>query len=269
MSAATAERGARVMRLEGVGKDFGAVTALRELDLDVHAGEVLAIVGDNGAGKSTLMKLVAGVHQPSRGRIVLGDEPVRMSSPSVARRYGIEVVYQDLALADQQPVYMNVFLGRELTRGPLRRLDRKRMARESNQLIDELDVRLPSVNARVRDLSGGQRQGVAIGRAAHWAKLLVLMDEPTAALGVQETRKVYALIREMREHGCGVVLISHNLNHVFENCDRITVLKTGCVVGSRRATETNQDEIVRMIVSGTAEASRPPSREEPAMQAGS
>jgi simple sugar transport system ATP-binding protein len=145
MSAATAERGARVMRLEGVGKDFGAVTALRELDLDVHAGEVLAIVGDNGAGKSTLMKLVAGVHQPTRGRIVLGDEPVRMSSPSVARRCGIEVVYQDLALADQQSVYMNVFLGRELTRGPLRRLDRKRMARESKQLIDEIDVRLPSV----------------------------------------------------------------------------------------------------------------------------
>jgi simple sugar transport system ATP-binding protein len=165
MTAATAERGGRVMRLEGVGKDFGAVTALRELDLDVHAGEVVAIVGDNGAGKSTLMKLVAGVHQPTRGRIVLGDEPVRISNPSVARRYGIEVVYQDLALADQQPVYMNVFLGRELVKGPLRRLDRDAMAAETRTLLDELDVRVESSTQPVRNLSGGQRQGVAIARA--------------------------------------------------------------------------------------------------------
>jgi simple sugar transport system ATP-binding protein len=247
MSAATAERGARVMRLEGVGKDFGAVTALRELDLDVHAGEVLAIVGDNGAGKSTLMKLVAGVHQPSRGRIVLGDEPVRMSSPSVARRYGIEVVYQDLALADQQPVYMNVFLGRELTRGPLRRLDRKRMARESNQLIDELDVRLPSVNARVRDLSGGQRQGVAIGRAAHWAKLLVLMDEPTAALGVQETRRTEELIMRMRERGRGIMIVSHSLDQVFRISDRICVLRRGEQIGVLNTADTTGDDVVSMI----------------------
>jgi simple sugar transport system ATP-binding protein len=247
MSAATAERGARVMRLEGVGKDFGAVTALRELDLDVHAGEVLAIVGDNGAGKSTLMKLVAGVHQPTRGRIVLGDEPVRMSSPSVARRHGIEVVYQDLALADQQPVYMNVFLGRELTRGPLRRLDRKRMARESKQLIDELDVRLPSVNARVRDLSGGQRQGVAIGRAAHWAKLLVLMDEPTAALGVQETRRTEELIMRMRERGRGIMIVSHSLDQVFRISDRICVLRRGEQIGVLNTADTTGDEVVSMI----------------------
>jgi simple sugar transport system ATP-binding protein len=247
MSAATAERGARVMRLEGVGKDFGAVTALRELDLDVHAGEVLAIVGDNGAGKSTLMKLVAGVHQPTRGRIVLGDEPVRMSSPSVARRHGIEVVYQDLALADQQPVYMNVFLGRELTRGPLRRLDRKRMARESKQLIDELDVRLPSVNARVRDRSGGQRQGVAIGRAAHWAKLLVLMDEPTAALGVQETRRTEELIMRMRERGRGIMIVSHSLDQVFRISDRICVLRRGEQIGVLNTADTTGDEVVSMI----------------------
>jgi D-xylose transport system ATP-binding protein len=247
MSAATAERGARVMRLEGVGKDFGAVTALRELDLDVHAGEVLAIVGDNGAGKSTLMKLVAGVHQPTRGRIVLGDEPVRMSSPSVARRYGIEVVYQDLALADQQPVYMNVFLGRELTRGPLRRLDRKRMARESKQLIDELDVRLPSVNARVRDLSGGQRQGVAIGRAAHWARLLVLMDEPTAALGVQETRRTEELIMRMRERGRGIMIVSHSLDQVFRISDRICILRRGEQIGVLNTADTTGDEVVSMI----------------------
>jgi simple sugar transport system ATP-binding protein len=247
MSSQVAKRGEVVMRLEGVGKDFGAVTALRELSLDVRAGEVTAIVGDNGAGKSTMMKLVAGVHQPSRGQIVLNGEPIRMSDPSVARRHGIEVVYQDLALADQQTVYMNVFLGRELTRGPFRRHDRKRMARDSKKLIEELDVRIPSVNARVSDLSGGQRQGVAIGRAAHWATQLVLMDEPTAALGVQETKRTEELILRMREGGRGIVVVSHSLDQVFRIADRICVLRRGEQVGVVETAETSGDEVVSMI----------------------
>ena len=247
MTATAPERGAPVMRLEAVGKDFGAVTALRELSLDVHAGEVLAVVGDNGAGKSTLMKMIAGVHQPTRGRILLDGEPIRMSNPSVARNHGIEVVYQDLALADQQPVFMNVFLGRELTRGPLRRLDRKRMAAESEALIKELDVRLPSVQARVRDLSGGQRQGVAIGRAAHWAKSLVLMDEPTAALGVQETRRTEQLIMRMRDRGRAIVVVSHSLDQVFRISDRICVLRRGEQIGVRETAQVDGDEIVAMI----------------------
>ena len=247
MTAVASERAGPVMRLEGVGKDFGAVTALRELSLDVHAGEVLAIVGDNGAGKSTLMKMIAGVYQPTRGRILLDGEPVRMSNPSVARGHGIEVVYQDLALADQQPVFMNVFLGRELTRGPLRRLDRKRMATESKALIDELDVRLPSVHARVRDLSGGQRQGVAIGRAAHWARSLVLMDEPTAALGVQETRRTEELIMRMRDRGRAIMVVSHSLDQVFRISDRICVLRRGDQIGVRETAQTDGDEIVAMI----------------------
>jgi ABC-type sugar transport system ATPase subunit len=248
MSAAASNgRGAPVMRLEAIGKDFGAVTALRECSLDVHAGEVVAIVGDNGAGKSTLMKMIAGVHQPTRGRILLNGEPVRMSDPAIARGHGIEVVYQDLALANQQPVYMNMFLGRELTRGPLRRLDRKRMARESQALMDELDVRVPSVNASVRDLSGGQRQGVAIGRAAHWARLLVLMDEPTAALGVQETARTEELILRMRERGRGIMIVSHSLDQVFRISNRICVLRRGEQIGVLETPQTTGDEVVSMI----------------------
>jgi simple sugar transport system ATP-binding protein len=247
MSAALAERGAVVMRLEGVGKDFGAITALRELSLDVRAGEVTAIVGDNGAGKSTLMKIIAGVHQPSRGQIALNGEEIRMTDPSVARNHGIEVVYQDLALADQQTVYMNMFLGRELTRGPFRRLDRKRMARESKELIEELDVRIPNVNARVSDLSGGQRQGVAIGRAAHWATQLVLMDEPTAALGVQETKRTEELILRMREGGRAIMVVSHSLDQVFRISDRICILRRGEQAGVLDTTETTGDEVVAMI----------------------
>ncbi|MGD9735913.1 MAG: ATP-binding cassette domain-containing protein [Solirubrobacterales bacterium] len=247
MSTATAERGTVVMRLDKVGKDFGAVTALRELSLDIRVGEVMAIVGDNGAGKSTMMKLIAGVYQPSRGEILLGGEPIKMTDPSVARRHGIEVVYQDLALADQQTVYMNVFLGRELTKGPFRRLDRKRMARESAELIEELDVRIPNVNARVSDLSGGQRQGVAIGRAAHWATQLVLMDEPTAALGVQETQRTEELIMRMRERGRGIVIVSHSLDQVFRIADRICVLRRGEQVDVLDRSATSGDEVVAMI----------------------
>jgi simple sugar transport system ATP-binding protein len=248
------DAGTPVVQLEGIGKDFGAVTALREVSLDVFRGEVLAIVGDNGAGKSTLMKLIAGVHQPSRGRIYLNGEEVRIHDPSTSRRYGIEVVYQDLALANEQPLYMNVFLGRELTRGVLRRLDRRRMARESEALLKELDIRVPSVSAKVRDLSGGQRQGVAIGRAVHWAEWLVLMDEPTAALGVQETGRTEELIRRMRERGRGIIVVSHSLDQVFRISDRICVLRRGDQIGIRRTAETSGDEIVSMITGLSAAA---------------
>jgi ABC-type sugar transport system ATPase subunit len=243
----SAGRETPVVQLEGIGKDFGAITALQEVTLDVARGEVLAIVGDNGAGKSTLMKLIAGVHHPSRGRIYLNGAEARIHDPSASRRYGIEVVYQDLALADEQPLYMNVFLGRELTRGPLRRLDRKRMAQESEALLKELDIQIPSVHARVRDLSGGQRQGVAIGRAVHWAEWLVLMDEPTAALGVHETQRTEELIMRMRNRGRGIIVVSHSLDQVFRISDRICVLRRGEQIGVRRTAETDGDEIVSMI----------------------
>jgi simple sugar transport system ATP-binding protein len=191
--------------------------------------------------------MIAGVHQPTSGRILLEGEAVRLAKPSDAREHGIEVVFQDLALADQQPVYMNLFLGRELVRGPLRRLDRDGMAAETRQLLDELDIRVPSPRATIRDLSGGQRQGVAIARATHWAERLVLMDEPTAALGVQETARVEDIILRMRERGRAILIVSHSLDQVFRISDRICVLRRGQQVGIRNTSETGADEIVAMI----------------------
>jgi ABC-type sugar transport system ATPase subunit len=221
--------------------------AVEAVTLDVFPGEILALVGDNGAGKSTLVKMIAGVYPPSSGDIVIEGEPVRFSGPIDARNHGIEVVFQDLALANAQPVYMNLFLGRELVRGPLRRLDRTRMAALTQQLLDELDVRIDSPYKTIRDLSGGQRQGVAIGRAIHWADRLVLMDEPTAALGVQETRRVEDVIQRMRARGLAIVLVSHSLDQVFRLADRICVLRRGNQVGVRATKDTDGDEIVSMI----------------------
>jgi simple sugar transport system ATP-binding protein len=247
MAAVTETTATPLVRLDRVRKEFGAVVALEEVTLDVNPGEIVALVGDNGAGKSTLIKMIAGVHQPTSGQILLEGEPVRLTKPSDSREHGIEVVFQDLALADQQPVYMNLFLGRELVRGPLRRLDRDGMAAETQQLLDELDIRLPSPRATIRDLSGGQRQGVAIARATHWAERLVLMDEPTAALGVQETGRVEDIITRMRERGRAILIVSHSLDQVFRISDRICVLRRGRQVGIRNTGEASGDEIVAMI----------------------
>jgi simple sugar transport system ATP-binding protein len=247
MAAVTERATSPLVRLDRVRKEIGAVVALEEVTLDVDAGEIVALVGDNGAGKSTLIKMIAGVHQPTTGQILLEGEAVRLASPADSREHGIEVVFQDLALADQQPVYMNLFLGRELVRGPLRRLDRDGMAAETQALLDELDIRIPSPRATIRDLSGGQRQGVAIARATHWAQRLVLMDEPTAALGVQETGRVEDIILRMRERGRAIVIVSHSLDQVFRISDRICVLRRGKQVGIRNTAETSGDEIVSMI----------------------
>jgi simple sugar transport system ATP-binding protein len=236
-----------LVRLEGVRKEFQAVIAVEELTLELHPGEIVALVGDNGAGKSTVVKCLAGVHRPTSGRILLEGRPVDFSSPLDAHEQGIEVVLQDLALADSQPVYMNVFLGRELVTGPLRRLDRNAMAGRTKALLDELDVRVNSSTQAVRNLSGGQRQGVAIARAMLWTQRLVLLDEPTAALGVAETRRVEELIRGMRERGRAILLVSHSLDQVFRLADRICVLRRGTQVGMRRSAETTGDEIVAMI----------------------
>ena len=236
-----------LVRIDRVRKEFRAVVALEEVTLDVEPGEIVALVGDNGAGKSTLVKCIAGVHPPTSGQILLNGEPVHFAGPLDARSEGIEVVFQDLALADAQPVYMNIFLGRELVMGPLRRLDREAMAAETQTLLDELDVRIDSPRKTIRDLSGGQRQGVAIARAMHWAQRLVLMDEPTAALGVAETRRVEQLIGRMRDRGRAILIVSHSLDQVFRLADRICVLRRGKQVGLRRTSETTGDEIVAMI----------------------
>jgi D-xylose transport system ATP-binding protein len=235
------------LRLAGLSKHFGGVVAVNRFDLEVAAGEIVALVGDNGAGKSTLVKMISGLYQPSSGEIWLGGKQVAFADASDARRHGVEVVYQDLALVDDQPVYMNMFLGRELVKGPLRLLDRKRMARETQELVDSLDVRIPSAKATIRDLSGGQRQGVAICRATHWASNLVLMDEPTAALGVAETAKVEELILRLRERGAAILVVSHNLDQVFRIADRITVLRRGAQIGTRTSATTEKNEIVSMI----------------------
>lgn len=235
------------LRLEGISKHFGGVTAIEQFDLDIRPGEIVALVGDNGAGKSTLVKIISGLYQPSAGSIVLNGDQVSFRDASDARRKGVEVVYQDLALVDNQPVYMNMFLGRELVRGPLRMLDKRRMARETQTMIDELDVRIPSPQATIRDLSGGQRQGVAIARATHWAKGLVLMDEPTAALGVAETAKVEETILKLKERGAAVLIVSHNLDQVFRVADTVTVLRRGKQIATRPLAEITRNEIVAYI----------------------
>ena len=238
---------APVLQLRDIRKTFGGVVAIENFTLDVHPGEIVALVGDNGAGKSTLIKIVSGVHPPTSGTITIEGETVTMASASMARGHGIEVVYQDLALADQQSVYMNMFLGRELTRSPFGRLDRKTMIAETETLVRELDVRIPSAHATIRDLSGGQRQGVAIARATRWARKLILLDEPTAALGVAETAKVEKIVESLKARNIGVLIISHSLDQVFRLADRICVLRRGNQIGIRDKEKTDKNEVIAMI----------------------
>lgn len=250
-----------IVEMRGISKRYGGVQALQNVDLDVWTGEVHALVGDNAAGKSTLIKILSGAVPRDEGSIAFGGETVQIDSPRDAKSRGIETVYQDLALADNLDVPSNIFLGRELTKSAMLSwfLDKCRMEKESRALLERLKINIPNIRQKVRSMSGGQRQSIAIARCVCFNASVVILDEPTAALGVEETRKVYGLIRDMRHHGVAVVLISHNLSHVFENCDRITVLKTGRLVGSRRTEETSHDEILRMIVTGTSEQQSKPS----------
>ena len=229
MSAAAA---APVIEARRLVKRYGQVVALNGADFDVRAGEISAIIGDNGAGKSTLIKALSGALQPDEGEIKLEGEPVRFHSPRDARRAGIETVYQDLAVAPSLDIASNVFLGRELRRrgpvgGVLRVLDKRTMRREAARHFAELEIGVQSITQPVERLSGGQRQGVAVARAATWARRLVIMDEPTAALGVKETRQVLDLIQRVRERGLPVILISHDMPHVFELADRIHIMRLG------------------------------------------
>ena len=237
---------APILQLQDIRKNFGGLTAIENFSLEVFPGEIVALVGDNGAGKSTLVKIISGVHPPSSGTITIEGKPVTMSNATMGRAHGIEVVYQDLALADQQTVYMNMFLGRE----PLNRfglLDRRRMIDVTEKLVKELDVRIPSAHATIRDLSGGQRQGVAIARATHWASKLILLDEPTAALGVAETAKVEAIVQSLKQRNVGILIISHSLDQVFKLSDRICVLRRGKQIGVRETRKTDKNEIIAMI----------------------
>ena len=242
-----AAAGAPILSLRNIHRAFGGVVAIEDFSLEVYAGEVVALVGDNGAGKSTLIKIIAGVQPPTRGRILIDGAEVAMKDPSDSQSLGIQVVYQDLALADSQPVYMNLFLGKELTTPPFGRLDRRQMIAETERLMKELDVRIPSAKATIRDLSGGQRQGIAIARATHWANKIVLMDEPTAALGVAETARVEKIIGSLKARSMPILIISHSLDQVFRLSDRICVLRRGKQIGIRETTKTDKNEIVSMI----------------------
>jgi ABC-type sugar transport system ATPase subunit len=234
-----------LLEARGISKAYGHVQALSGVDFHVGHAETVALVGDNGAGKSTLLKIICGALQADAGEIALDGEPVTFASPSDAAKRGIAVVYQDLALVDTRDIAANVFLGREPGRIFV---SRRLMRREANRVLDELKITIPSVRMLVGQLSGGQRQTVAIARAVHQGGRLVIMDEPTAALGVEGQRNVLQLIDDLRAQGSSVVVISHNLEHVFSIADRIVVLRGGRLVGARAKREATPEEIVRMIV---------------------
>jgi ABC-type sugar transport system ATPase subunit len=234
-----------LLELKVVSKHFGPLRALDEVDFTIYPAEIQALVGDNGAGKSTLVKIIAGAHRADRGEILWHAKPVQISSPSDAFNLGIATVYQDLALIPTRDIVHNLFVGREPTRWAM--VDRRRMVAESHQVIELLNVDIPSVDAVVSNLSGGQRQAVAIGRAVHEGKSILILDEPTAALGVQESHQILSLIEKLRDQGQAIVIVSHNLLHVFRVADRITVLRRGRLVGSRLKAETTPDQIVKMI----------------------
>jgi D-xylose transport system ATP-binding protein len=238
------------LQLRGITKSFGSVQALADVDFEVRTGEVMALVGDNGAGKSTLVKTVAGIHQPDSGEILFEGKPVHVSSPKEASRLGIEVVYQDLALCDNLDVVQNMFLGRE-ERDWLWRLKEPAMEQRTAETLKGLSVTtIRSVRQPVASLSGGQRQSVAVAKAVLWNSKLVILDEPTAALGVAQTRQVLELVKTLGEQGLAVVLISHNLHDVFEVADRITVLRLGRDIGVYERERTTQQEIVQAITAG-------------------
>jgi D-xylose transport system ATP-binding protein len=239
-----------LLELRGVHKSFGAVHALNGVDFHARPGEVMALVGDNGAGKTVLTKCVAGIYQIDDGQIFWDGEPVTIHGPKESAKLGIEVVYQDLALCDNLDVVQNMYLGRE-TLSTLRRLDESRMEKQTLATLADLSVTtIQSVRQQVASLSGGQRQSIAVAKAVLWNNKLVMLDEPTAALGVAQTRQVLDLVRRLAEQGLAVVLISHNMNDIFEVADYITVLRLGNNVGEFKASETTQREVVEAITAG-------------------
>lgn len=239
-----------ILTVEGVSKRFGGTLASNNLSMHIHEGEVLALAGDNGAGKSTLIKMISGVHPPDSGEIRFRDETITNRTPQEIRDLGIETIYQDLALADNLDVGVNIFLGRERMKRvmgiPV--LDRKTMREESRGALKHLGIELNDLSMPVRYLSGGQRQAIAISRAVYWQAKLIIMDEPTAALGVPEQREVKSLINRLKAQGVAIIFISHNLVDIFDVSDRILVLERGRKAGERLITETDEDEVVSMMM---------------------
>jgi D-xylose transport system ATP-binding protein len=259
--------GTPLLELKGISKRFGAVQALTGAQFDVHPGEVVALVGDNGAGKSTLIKIVSGIYAADEGTIRWQGREVSISSPNDSAALGIATVYQDLALCDNLDVVANLFLGRELTtrggplgplgsKGPLGVMDEVAMERRAVEVLRRLSVKIPSVRIPIASLSGGQRQSVAVARSVLGDNRVVVLDEPTAALGVAQTREVLALIKTLRSQGLGVVLISHNLADVYEVADRVTVLRLGRWVGTFDAATTAREQLIAYMT-GAAGRSEP------------
>jgi D-xylose transport system ATP-binding protein len=246
-----------VLTVRGAHKRFGAIHALKGVSLQAWRGEVLALLGDNGAGKSTLVRCISGVHALDEGEILLDGEAAAIGTPALARQAGIETVYQDLALFDNLTPAQNFYCGRELSwpgwlPRALRLLSTRAMDREAAAVIERLKVKLPKFDAPVALMSGGQRQAIAVARATVFARKVVILDEPTAALGVRESRKVLDLVRQLRDEGNAVILITHNMEHVIELADRAVVLRQGLKVGELRPGRANQQELVSLIVGAEA-----------------
>ena len=243
-----------ILEVVGLRKSFGPVEALRGVDLVLHPGEVLAVVGDNGAGKSTLIKHISGVYRPDAGEIRIAGKPVNFNTPREARDLGVETIYQDLALADDLSVGANIFLGREPVRrllGVLPYVDDRRIKTQTLELLERIKSRIPQEARTVARLSGGQRQAVAIARAIYWQAKVVLMDEPTAALAVMERDKVIEHARELAAHGTGVIYIGHNLTEILKVADRIVVMLQGRSVHVTRSSETTQEKLIKYMTGFT------------------
>lgn len=241
-----------ILEARGITKRFGRVQAITDITLQLERGEILALVGDNGAGKSTLIKIIAGALKKDSGEILLDGQKVELENPMHARQLGIEVVYQDLSLINYLNVYQNLFLGRELQKrfGFVKILDHKNMEQQAVEKLQTLGVKVKSCREWVSRLSGGQRQSVAVAKAASFGRKIVILDEPTAALGVEEAHHVLQIVRELKNKGASIIIITHNMEHAFSVADRFLVIRLGSVVGVRRKSETNIDEIVKMITGG-------------------
>jgi simple sugar transport system ATP-binding protein len=245
-----------VVKMQGIGKNFGAVKALDDVTITLHHGEVLGIVGDNGAGKSTLIKILSGVYQPDKGDIYFEGNKVKFNSPIEARRMGIETIYQDLALIDDLSVYHNIFLAKEqFLNGTkfVRLLDNKKMKTSAARFLTDLKVEIPEIDAKVRSLSGGQRQAIAIARSVFFSAKVLIMDEPTAALGVVETKRVLDLIENLKKRkDVSIIIIAHNLAHILSVVVRVVVLSRGRVIAEREQKETSIDDLTEIISKGSA-----------------
>lgn len=240
-----------LLKTVDLSKHFGGLVAVDKVSLEVYPGEVIGLVGDNGAGKSTMIKMISGVYHPDGGKIFLGGQEAHFGTPMEARNQGIETIYQDLALCENLDATINIFLGREPMRrqlGFLSVVNRAHMLAESEKVLSQLDIHIPNLQRPMRQMSGGQRQAVAIARAVYWNARLMIMDEPTAALAVAEQRKVYELVRTLREQNVPVIIISHNLQDVFAVSDRIVVMRRGRKVGELVTTKTTSDEVVSLMV---------------------